>query len=115
MLRAQSEMKSSVIENCHGGSGTLLARFVLGPDDSGVGVRYMHDDRLEPGAVIGEHPHTGDEEVYFVVEGHGVMTLDGAEHPIGPGDVSLVQSGHTHGIRNSTDGQMRLLVICVAA
>ena len=113
MLRRRSEMPCDAVERCHDGEGALSCRKVLGGGDSDVGIAFMHDDVLEPGARIGEHRHDGNEEIYFVVEGCGTMLLDGESFPIGPGDVSLVQSGHTHGIVNSPDGEMRLLVLCV--
>ena len=112
MLRHQSEMKTETFVNCHEGTGELLCRWALARGDSQLGIQFMHDDVIEPGASIGEHRHD-DEEVYFVVDGHGTMLLDGQSVPIGPGDVAMVQPGHTHGLLNSTDGPKRLIVICV--
>jgi uncharacterized RmlC-like cupin family protein len=111
MIRPTDDMEARTITDCHEGSGELLCRLVLSGEDCESGLRFMHDDLLEPGAIIGEHLHEGDEEVYFVVEGHGTMIVDGEEHPIGPGDVSVCRSGHSHGIRNSEDGTMRLIVV----
>ncbi len=113
MLRRQSEMKAAVLADCHDGTGKLDCRTVLAGGDSELGIRFMHDDVIEPGASIGEHLHRDDEEVYFVVEGRGTMILDGQKSPIGPGDVSLVRRGHTHGLVNSPAGPMRLIVFCV--
>jgi mannose-6-phosphate isomerase-like protein (cupin superfamily) len=106
-------MGTKDIEGCHGGEGTVKARFVLDRGDSEQGIAFMHDDILEPGVTIAEHPHDDSEEVYFLAEGNGTMILDGEEHPMGPGDVSIVSVGHTHGIRNTGDGPMRLIVIGV--
>ena len=56
---------------------------------------------LHPGSAIGYHPHTGesaDEEVYYVVEGEGEMTLDGIHRTVGPGDAVLVRPGSSHGL-----------------
>jgi len=113
MLRSRADMQNACFDNCHDGQGRIAAHIVLDASDSNLGIRFMHDDVLEPGAGIGEHLHKGNEEVYFVVEGHGTMILDGQEHPFGPGDVSVVKSGHTHGLVNSAKGPMRLLVFCV--
>ena len=113
MLRRQSEMETQVLVNCHEGTGNVHCRTVLRAADSELGIRFMHDDVIEPGASIGEHLHRDEEEVYFVVEGHGTMILDGQRFGIGPGDVSLVGRGHSHGLENSPDGPMRLVVYCV--
>ena len=113
MLRKVSDMKTVTYDQCHDGLGALLCRHVLQNGDSEVGIQYMHDDTIPPGVSIGEHPHTRQEEIYFLVEGAGTMILDGVHHPIAPGDVSLVQRGHTHGLINSGQTPMRLLVIAV--
>ena len=110
MIRTVDEMQSSNITDCHGGKGDLQCRLVLGGEDCESDVSFMHDDVLEPGAEIGEHTHEGTEEIYFIVEGHGTMIVDGDERPAGPGNVSICHSGHSHGIRNSEHGQMRLIV-----
>jgi mannose-6-phosphate isomerase-like protein (cupin superfamily) len=112
-IRQHRDMKRSRYEKCHDGKGWLDCFSVLTSDDSEHGITFMHDDILEPGASIGEHPHNGCEEIYFVISGHGLILLDGKPTPIGPGDVSLVKSGHSHGIANSDEGPMRLIVVGV--
>lgn len=113
MFRRHDEMQMNVLDRCHGGEGKLECYSVMQALDSKMGIRFMHDDIIEPGASIGEHLHEADEEIYFVVEGHGTMILDGQRMPMGPGDVSLVVPGHTHGLINSDDSPMRLIVVCV--
>jgi mannose-6-phosphate isomerase-like protein (cupin superfamily) len=109
----KSEMKESTTDSCHGGAGELTCVELLGHyDRQGPGFRYFHDDTLAPGASIGEHVHSGDEEIYVVDEGHGIMIVDGESIEISAGDICVTRDGHSHGIINSTDGPMRLLVIC---
>lgn len=114
MLIPTHTTDATTITACHEGIGDLLCRTILREGDSGVGIRFVHDDVLEPGASIGEHEHTDDEELYLVVSGHGTMIMDGVPTPIGPGDASLVKRGHTHGLINGPDEPMRLIVVCVA-
>jgi len=106
-------MAHEVVEECHHGEGRLDLHVVMAGGDSDAGVLFMHDDVLEPGATIGEHPHEGMEEVYFVVDGSGTLVVDGQEYPMGSGDVSICRSGHTHGLRNGPDTPMRLIVFAV--
>jgi mannose-6-phosphate isomerase-like protein (cupin superfamily) len=106
-------MEQKTLFNCHGGVGDVLCTYVLKADDSQSGIRFVHDGIIQPGSGIGEHEHDGEEELYYVLEGHGTMILDGESWPMGPGDVSLVRSGHTHGLINTGDRDMRLLVLCV--
>jgi oxalate decarboxylase/phosphoglucose isomerase-like protein (cupin superfamily) len=60
------------------------------------------------------HQHSGQEEVYFFVAGHGKMIV-GEEHSepfaVGPGDVVLIPDGAFHRVIN--DGEMNMLFNCV--
>ena len=81
----------------------------------GSAFKYMRDLTLYPGSSIGEHPHAGDEEVYFVISGSGVMVVDGEERIAGPGSVTLTQSGSQHGLRNEGTEPLRIFVVCAKA
>lgn len=113
MLLPARNTETHTITNCHEGIGDVLCRVLMHEADSDVGFRFVHDDILEPGASIGEHEHTDDEELYLVISGTGTMLMDGVPTPIGPGDASLVKRGHTHALINGPDEPMRLIVVCV--
>jgi mannose-6-phosphate isomerase-like protein (cupin superfamily) len=53
---------------------------------------------LKPGAGIGYHEQHEDE-VYYVLSGRGVMTLDDTPTDVGPGTAILTRTGSSHGLR----------------
>jgi mannose-6-phosphate isomerase-like protein (cupin superfamily) len=53
------------------------------------------------------------DKVYQVVEGEGIILLDGRELPITAGELVVAPEGVPHGIRN-TSGR-RLLVLTILA
>ena len=110
MIRHRNEMQFAEAENCHDGVGTLHLHTILDGSE-GIPATFMHDDILEPGVTIGEHLHENSSEIYFVVEGEGIMIIDGKENPIFAGDVSWCLTGHSHGIINNSDKVMRLIVV----
>lgn len=111
MLIRADRARATTIRNCHNGSGALACR-AFGLNEAGCGsLLFLHDDLLEPGAVIGEHAHEEDEEIYYVLEGRGTMTLDGERFEIGPGDLAVTPAGHSHGLVNG-QAPMRLIVAC---
>jgi mannose-6-phosphate isomerase-like protein (cupin superfamily) len=113
MIIRRSEARQTSTENCHGGTGLLKTTEMLGDyGKKDAGFTYIHDNMLEPGASIGVHTHEGDEEVYFILEGYGTMEVDGEETKVGPGDICLTRDGHSHSLKNSDDGPMRMLVFC---
>jgi mannose-6-phosphate isomerase-like protein (cupin superfamily) len=53
---------------------------------------------LKPGSGIGYHEQQEDE-VYYVLSGRGLMTLDGKEVEVGPGTAILTRPGSSHGLK----------------
>jgi quercetin dioxygenase-like cupin family protein len=66
---------------------------------------------VPPGVTIGEHRHGGNEEIYFVLAGRARMTVNGQAHEVKPGDFILNRSGWTHGLRNESSQEVKLLVL----
>ncbi len=56
--------------------------------------------RLESGASLLPHHHD-PQESYFILEGEGLMHLNGSEQAVGPGSVVYVPRCHRHGITNT--------------
>jgi mannose-6-phosphate isomerase-like protein (cupin superfamily) len=61
---------------------------------------------LGPGGWLGLHRHTA-AEIYYVVEGNGVVTLDGVDHPVSAGTAVYIPGDAEHGIRNSGQAILR--------
>ena len=95
----------------HGGEGGFTRRTLLDGVPGSV-FKYVRDITVPVGSTIGEHPHRGDDEVYFVISGTGIMLVDGEERPVGPGTAVLTLSGSAHGIRNEGTEDLRFFVAC---
>ena len=68
---------------------------------------------FEPGQTHELHSHQGMDKLYHVLEGEGLLLLDGRHLTIRAGDVTVAPEGVPHGIRNTGTG--RLLVLAVLA
>ena len=66
---------------------------------------------LQEGEATQCHYHATSEEIYFVVEGHGEMELEGERTEVGPEDAVLIPPGAFHQIR-AVGGPLRFLCIC---
>ncbi|MDP9323972.1 MAG: cupin domain-containing protein [Acidobacteriota bacterium] len=53
---------------------------------------------LKPGSGIGYHEQKEDE-IYYVLSGHGSMMIDGKPLDVGPGDAILTRPGSSHGLK----------------
>jgi quercetin dioxygenase-like cupin family protein len=54
-----------------------------------------------------EHYHKQSTELYYVLNGDGVVLLDGDEHPVRKGSLVHIPPGVVHGAK----GRMRVLVV----
>jgi oxalate decarboxylase/phosphoglucose isomerase-like protein (cupin superfamily) len=57
------------------------------------------------------HSHAGQEEVYFFVQGTGIMMVDEQRFRVTAGDIILIPDGAFHRVIN--DGDMNLVFNCV--
>lgn len=113
-LKKKSAMPCRDLDRCHDGNGAIHWIGVLDSNDpGGKSVQFVHDDILPPGSTIGVHRHSGDQEYYYIVSGCGVMTLDGQEHDVASGDITVVFPGGTHGLANRSEQDLRIIVISV--
>jgi mannose-6-phosphate isomerase-like protein (cupin superfamily) len=55
---------------------------------------------LKPGSGIGYHEQKEDE-IYYVLSGRGVMTIDGKSFDVGPGAAVLTRPGSSHGLKQA--------------
>jgi mannose-6-phosphate isomerase-like protein (cupin superfamily) len=101
------------------------------------GVRSLHDDRygtdegavwetagpitglvqlsfahavVAPGKTLPAHYHALMSEVYHVVSGEGVMTLDGTPHTVRAGDTISLPPGTIHSLTNHSEEPLCLVV-----
>jgi mannose-6-phosphate isomerase-like protein (cupin superfamily) len=61
---------------------------------------------IRPGGEQRVHTHT-PEQIYFILEGSGRMTVGGEEAAVRPGDCVFIPSGAPHGLKNDGPGLLR--------
>jgi mannose-6-phosphate isomerase-like protein (cupin superfamily) len=64
---------------------------------------------LKPGAAIGYHLQTEDE-IYYVLSGRGVMTLDGKDVIVEPGTAVLTRPGSSHGLKQTGPEDLVIMI-----
>jgi XRE family transcriptional regulator, regulator of sulfur utilization len=74
----------------------------------------FHVSEIEPGtSAHPPHTHSGIE-AFYVLQGHGVVHIDGQDHQLGPNEALVIDPAHPHGLVNTGKTRMRYLVIIVA-
>lgn len=87
--------------------------------DGDAGVKYlMRGPRVDwgiilirPGETLGGHYHEQVEETFYIVQGDGVMVVNGVEHAATPGDVFRMEPHDRHDIRNDSNAPLKMIFI----
>jgi mannose-6-phosphate isomerase-like protein (cupin superfamily) len=64
---------------------------------------------LHRGAAIGYHLQETDE-VYYIIGGNGKMTINRNSFPVAPGDAVLTRTGSSHGLVQTGDGDLTIVI-----
>lgn len=80
--------------------GEIAFRTLFSADRTSTGGLTAGVAELPPGGWLGSHRHP-PAEIYHVLEGDGVVTLDGQERPVGAGTAVFIPGGSEHAVRNT--------------
>jgi uncharacterized cupin superfamily protein len=91
-----------------GNANWILARRGLGVDAFGINLV-----ELAPGGSIPEHDESasGQVEIYAILDGEGVLKLDGEDHPAPAGTWARLDQSVTRTILNRSDAPLTALLI----
>jgi mannose-6-phosphate isomerase-like protein (cupin superfamily) len=85
-------------------------RSILDRTNAPVRQQSLAEAVLKAGQATEAHYHKVSEEFYFLLEGEGVLEIDGESREVGPGDCALIPEGAWHQITAKTD--LRFLCCC---
>lgn len=85
-------------------------RSLLDLSNAPVDKQSLAEASLPTGVATERHYHKLSEEFYYVLEGSGLMEIDGDEREVGVGDAILIPAGAWHQIRATES--LRFLCCC---
>jgi uncharacterized cupin superfamily protein len=102
--------RTSELETLDGSGG---ARWILARRGLGLEAFGMNLVEISPGGSIPEHDETasGQVEIYAILDGEGVLRLDGEDHEAPAGTWSRLDPEVTRTILNRSDAPLRALLI----
>jgi mannose-6-phosphate isomerase-like protein (cupin superfamily) len=90
----------------HGTMNTILSPRNCPANSFSVSTQY-----IDEGAMIRLHAHERAEEILFLYEGHGMLTLEGRKIPVLEGSTCLVGRYVQHSLDNESSGTMKVLIV----
>jgi len=92
-----------------------VAKEFLGSRNSELKNLSIAHITIPPGVRVKKHYHLKSEETYHIVEGAGIMHLDGEEAPMVPGQAIAIIPGQWHSIYNPSETDLVMIVTCAPA
>lgn len=111
MIRRKNEMEIAQREHVLNGEGTIISQTILRPEQMLGKSRLCARNTLPPNTSIGEHPHSPDAEIYYILEGEATVNDNGKETILHAGDVMFTGNGETHSIANKSNQNVVFLAI----
>lgn len=90
-------------------------RELLAPRNSCIRRQSLAEARLPLGGATIAHFHPQTEEIYYILEGQGMMRVGDETRGVGPGDAIAIPPGAVHQIRNTGAVVLRFLCCCAPA
>lgn len=111
MIRNFINCEKITDENSHGGNGTIEIQKVFRREDFQHAWDFALRVVMPPNSSMGLHQHENDEEMYIILSGEGLMTIEGEEKRVIKGDMILNKPYGNHGLLNDSDQNIELLII----
>jgi len=90
-------------------------RELMHPDVHGNRRQSLAEATVPPGKATMIHRHRWSEEIYYFVEGEGIMRLGEERLSIRAGDTVCIPKGVPHQLENTGVAPLRLLCCCAPA
>ena len=87
-------------------------RELLAHRNSCIRNQTLAEARLLAGAATTPHRHVRTEEIYYVLQGQGLMAVGEETRTVGPGDAIAIPPGAVHQITNTGPGVLKFLCCC---
>jgi mannose-6-phosphate isomerase-like protein (cupin superfamily) len=87
-------------------------RSILDRTNSSANNQSLAEATLPPGGATEPHHHPHTEEIYYILQGIGRMTLGIEQRDVQPGDGILIPPGTRHTIRNTGAEPLAFLCCC---
>ena len=100
---------SDEVDGFHGMCG--LVKELLKPDNSDIRQLSIALITVEPRMAAIPHKHAVTEEVYYILEGEGIVTIDDAQYRLRRGHAVYIPDGCLHQIANTGATTLSLLTV----
>ena len=106
--------ENTLVEPENGPGVYYRQRIAEGTENLGTAMKTFAKITIPAGSAMGYHQHTGDSEIYYIVEGQGTYNDNGTEYPVAAGGVVRCADGESHAITNTGEGDLAFIALIIA-
>jgi mannose-6-phosphate isomerase-like protein (cupin superfamily) len=103
-----NRQRAAIINTPHGSE----IRPLIDRTTSNIERCSLAEEMLPAGASVGRHHHLETEEIYYILQGSGQMTVGDEVRAVKSGDAVFIPRGHTHTLENTGQEPMTILLVC---
>jgi mannose-6-phosphate isomerase-like protein (cupin superfamily) len=103
-----NRQRAAIINTPHGSE----IRPLIDRTTSNIERCSLAEEVLPVGASVGRHHHIETEEIYYILQGSGQMTVGEEVREVRAGDAIFIPRGHTHTLENNGQEPMTILLVC---
>jgi mannose-6-phosphate isomerase-like protein (cupin superfamily) len=86
-----------------------LKRVLIRHEEVSTHLMFLNEVYVSPGESVASHMHADMEEVFYFLDGEGMMQIEGEVQPVTRGDRVIVPMKTVHVIENTGDSEMRFI------
>ena len=94
---------------------TSIAREILSPANSSLHNQSLAEAIVVSGKATEEHYHFETEEIYYIIQGGGLMMVGDEKREVNVGDGIVIKPGMKHKIWNTSNSDLVFLCCCSPA
>jgi quercetin dioxygenase-like cupin family protein len=91
--------------------GGALSKLIVTPENTSTKYFDFRLSTYQPKGFVEEHTHDVEEQIYYILEGEGLMELDGAKKIIHPGLTIFIPPKVKHALYNTGTKDLTFLVV----
>lgn len=111
MIIENKSKQQEIKQNMRGGKGNVEITHITDNEILGKNCRLFAQITVKPGDSIGDHQHLGEREIFYFIQGKGIVIDNGKQSEIGPGDVMVTPDQSSHSVVNTGDQDLVFMAL----
>ncbi len=114
MIIKKENVELNEVVKPRGGTGIIKSLSYLKSEDLHNAMQGFNVMELELNSSIGFHQHIGNEEIYFIISGKGLVQDNDKEEKVTTGDLIYTADKNYHGLKNIGDTPLIFVAFIVS-